>query len=124
MPITVEWDDSEKAAIRIIFESPWTWDEFESASQSVAGLVSRVDHQVCLIYDAVESTGYPSTNAISHYRKALLELSPYVKLHIGVGTISFTKKLATIILGVMGGKIEFVNTLDEARQLAADVREG
>lgn len=124
MPVTVEWDDADKAAVRVIYETPWTWEDFDTMIQDVAALASEVDHQVCVIHDAEKSTGYPSTNVLPHYQKVLNELAPYVNFHIGVGTISFTKKLVTIILSVMGGKMEFVGSLEEARQLAAEAREG
>jgi hypothetical protein len=122
MPITVMWDDAEQATIRIIYETPWTWDDFDGATKDVAALVTEVEHKPCLIHDAEKSTGYPSSNVLPHYRKALLELSPYVNFHIGVGTISFTKTVVAIILGVMGGSMQYVETLEEARQLAADAR--
>ena len=121
MTVKAEWDSTEQIAIVITFESPWSWDDFDEAVQDIVTLVSEVEHKICLIYDAEKSTRYPSANVLSHYKKALAKLAPYIKLHISFGVTEFTKMLVPVILGVMGGRMEYVDTLEEARQLAAEV---
>ncbi len=40
--MTVEWDNAEKTAVRIDFDEPWTWEDYDHAMDEAKAMIARI----------------------------------------------------------------------------------
>ncbi len=120
MSVNVGWDNPEKSRIILSFKQPWTWVEFNSASDQMDQLFTSVTHRVDLIID-ITYGGFPPGNAIPHFKR--VSETPHANLGqiVVVGVPGFFRAVLNIIKNVYRGRYEapdflFFSTLEKARE--------
>ncbi len=109
MAISVQWDNPEKTAVAIVYQRPWTWQEFDSAVGQMLALFNTVNHQVDVIFD-IRSGGFPPPDAIRRFKKVagiqhangglLVFIAP-------TGLVRFINSMVTIITRAFQGSGSF-----------------
>jgi hypothetical protein len=68
MPVTVEWDNEQQDTVRIAYQRPWTWKEFDAAVEQMLKLFSSVTHKVDIIFD-IRNGGFPPPDAMRRFKE-------------------------------------------------------
>ncbi len=121
MPISVEWDNEDKTAIRITYLDRWTWEENQQARQQTLDMIATVNHIVHTIHDMRQSHGLP-TDIITQARKRIQKKHPQVGLIIVIGNKSFVHVLYDVFATIYDKlvhkrKFYLVHSLEQAYQL-------
>jgi hypothetical protein len=131
MAITIDWDDPAKHIIRCTVEGRWTWEELSAALARVNQMTRSIVHVADGVIDLTKAAAFPGGNIFS------MGSSEQVKdiaeqAQAGDGAIVLVKANRIIrgmypaLSGLIGAKarggIHFVDTLDEARNLLAEMR--
>ena len=120
MPVSVEWDNSEKTIIYARYER-WTWDDFYDALRQCTELSNTVDHQVDIICDLVDSL-IPKGGTITHAAATLKQDNERVALIILVTPNRFVQALTQMSQRIVPGfqkKYRMTPTLASAREMIA-----
>lgn len=106
MPIMVEWGNRDQSIIHLTLESAWTWDEYDTAANTISVLLSGAFSAVDLIVD-FRSDDVPG-NAIKHIEEGKLFFwHPRIRFMALVGVKGFLRTLL----------IRFVQTYPDRAQL-------
>ncbi len=122
MAIVTRWDNKQKSAIILEFESEWTRADLEEAVQKTDRLIGSVDRVVHLIID-LEGTSIPSD--ILSLAKDLLstgEARPNEGARVVVGAngamrTAYQMLQKTLLSAVEGREVLFAASLADARAI-------
>ncbi len=122
MAIVTRWDNKQKSAIILEFESEWTRADLEAAVQKADGLIGSVDRVVHLIID-LEGTSIPS-DFLSLARDLLSngEARPNEGARVVVGAngairTAYQVLQKTLLSAVEGREALFADSLADARAI-------
>jgi hypothetical protein len=126
MPVQVDWDDPERATIRVSFIEPWDWEEFYAAVERVRRMESAVDRQPDRIVDFTASPSLPE-GALRHFRQVRREELRREFFTVVVGASIYVRAVGDAVARIVSGggrNVHFTNTLEEARDLLRHLRSG
>jgi hypothetical protein len=128
MSIQAAWDNDSKTIVSLTYHQPWNWEELEVATVQINALLDSVNCPVDVIIDVREG-GQPPSGALDRFRKALRNDHPNIRHVIFVGNKDVVTGFLEIIFRVYGrlsptSRLRFVNSIEEARTLAAQERDG
>ncbi len=122
MAIVTRWDNKQKSAIILEFESEWTRADLEAAVQTTDQLIGSVDRVVHLIID-LEGTSIPS-DILSLARDLLSagEARPNEGARVVVGAngamrAAYQMLQKTFLSAVEGREVLFAASLADARAI-------
>ncbi len=122
MAIVTRWDNKQKSAIILEFESEWTRADLEAAVQTTDQLIGSVDRVVHLIID-LEGTSIPS-DILSLARDLLSagEARPNEGARVVVGAngamrTAYQMLQKTFLSAVEGREVLFAASLADARAI-------
>lgn len=122
MAIVTRWDNKQKSAIILEFESEWTRADLEAAVQTTDQLIGSVDRVVHLIID-LEGTSIPS-DILSLARDLLSagEARPNEGARVVVGAngamrTAYQMLQKTLLSAVEGREVLFAASLADARAI-------
>ncbi len=122
MAIVTRWDNKQKSAIILEFESEWTRADLEAAVQKTDRLIGSVDQVVHLIID-LEGTSIPS-DILSLARDLLAagEARPNEGARVVVGAngairTGYQMLQKTLLSAVQGREVLFADSLADARAI-------
>lgn len=122
MAIVTRWDNKQKSAIILEFESEWTRADLEAAVQKTDQLIGSVDQVVHLIID-LEGTSIPS-DILSLARDLLSagEARPNEGARVVVGAngairTAYQMLQKTLLSAVEGREVLFAASLADARAI-------
>jgi hypothetical protein len=128
--LTVVWDNTEKTVVRFIYGETWTWEDFHSAISAANQMMDSVEHPVVSIVDLSQSRHVPD-NPTRHIRQVVNESRNHNNSNISVflNADDFVQAIChasqRIYLDVrVFSKFYFADTLEEARILAFNLRQG
>jgi hypothetical protein len=115
MPVTVNWDDHAHSIILMFFETPWTWEEFDTAIAQTVERAGSVEHRVDLIMDFRHGKQIPHSLPLPHVQQALSAIPPNAGDFISVG-IHGPAFIDNIWLKAHGydSEVILVETIDQA----------
>jgi hypothetical protein len=121
LSIITEWDNPEHTAIRITYERPWDWKEFEHARAAINEMLGSTDNMVDLIFD-VRKGGPPPAGAVNKFRSTLQTQHLNRGMIIFVGGAIMVQTFLNLILRIYSRAVKtpnftFANSLEEARAL-------
>jgi hypothetical protein len=121
MGIKVAWDTEEQTAICLVFDKPWTWDDFEDANRQMLTLLNSVQHKVDIIFD-ISNAGFPPSGALQRFKKVAQNHHPNTRLLVYVGGKEFVMNFLKLMVVIYGKAFQppafnFAGTLTEAREL-------
>ena len=123
MPVDVHWEDTAHTLIHAESRGTWTWNEYHAAIDEIASAMSQVAHRVDLINTRTADAHMPHGSAMPQFESALRRLPPNCGLVINVTTHPFARVIASIFTrlkpGVIGEKVYFVSSWNEAQTLIA-----
>ena len=124
--IDIQWGNPEKTFIAYTSKGQWTWEEFYAAVGKLSEMAKSIDDRIAVIMDLRESVPAHG-NALVHFRNAMRTVPENVTSLIFVGAVGFKGMLISMASKVIFPrptmKFHFVGSLDEARKLAAQLRE-
>lgn len=120
MNITVDWEDDTKQIVRYNFRAVWGWDDFFKAVEQAKALIDSAPGGVGVIMGGETRYMRLPPNSLLHFRSALRAAHPKTRVVVIVTDnpyLSMVIDTLTRISGVSGGKLKFVNTMEEAHAL-------
>ncbi|MBC7871000.1 MAG: hypothetical protein H7Y09_09200 [Chitinophagaceae bacterium] len=121
MPITVEWDDAEKLALRYTYPEIWTWDDLFLAIAQGDALLDEVNSKVFIIIDLRQNKTLPP-NVLVHARNIFKHIHPHSGDNIVIGMNRFVRAMADTFSRLFGTIMpipQTVETLEEAHAFIA-----
>lgn len=126
MPITIEWDDSEKTIIRYTYQGKWTWEENDQISAQSVAFAKEVDHPLDVIIDFRNSHLLPE-RALSRFRDYLTPSDKTMSFQTAV--LVFQSEFLARMLEIFSrlysgvrGKIHSATSVEEAREIIIKAR--
>jgi hypothetical protein len=127
MGIVTMWDNRDKTAVRMEFESKWSWQELDGAIDATDKLIASVEHQVDVIVD-IEGTNLP-TSFMDAAKRLLANPQPRPnegnRVVVGAGTVvrtAYATLKTTFGEKVAGREVAFATNLGEARAMLKNLR--
>jgi len=129
MGIVTRWDNSDKTAILLEFESEWSWENLQAALERADALLISVDHQVDIIID-MEGSNVPK-DFINAVRRLLHANGNEARSNEGnrivVGASSAMRTVYTTVQKTFKGTFQgrellFAADLDDARAILRSLR--
>jgi hypothetical protein len=122
MPITVRWDNDAKTIIYYIFDSAWTWDEFNTIYKDVYAMLDTVEHKVHAIVDLRTSRLLPR-DTLTEMRRLTYEQHKNGGITIFITANALARTFYSILSNVYRRAREIfrlVNTPEEAYAVIAE----
>lgn len=119
MGITVSWDDQAQTVLRLTYSSPWTWEDYYTAMNSVDRLMEESGRVSAIIDDFTASETLPFSK-VHHIEQFGRALTAGGVMHILVSPGALWRSMRRIIereFPNSAGQLIEVNTLNEARSL-------
>ncbi|MCU0512815.1 MAG: hypothetical protein MUE40_09620 [Anaerolineae bacterium] len=127
MAIITMWDNREKQAVRMEFETEWTWKDLEAAIDATDKLIASVPHQVDVIID-IEGANLPK-DFMSAAKNLLANPQPRSnegnRVVVGAGSMVKTGyQTIKMTFGekLVGREVLFAANLPQARAMLRDLR--
>jgi hypothetical protein len=120
--IAVTWDNQEKTILREDLTTPWTWTEYDEATDRLAALIKSVNNRVDVIFNRNYSVT-PHGDPFMHYRRIAEQLPANTGLVLVVGATNATRAAANFFLPLfpqLSARLAFVDSLGEARTILQD----
>lgn len=118
MPITIAWDNDDKAVLRLTATGRWNWNDFHKNMRVATFWLDTVDHPVEIVVDLSQSDKLPA-GALGHIRSLGTQIHPNGRARLLIIGLDES------VTGPLGGKhntyqdstrlIRFVDTEDEAQ---------
>jgi len=122
MPVSTQWDNEEKTALRYDLEGEWTWDEFHTIAEDGKTMRREVTHTVDIIANLDNSIRIPP-NALSQMKQFTYAERENKGLTIIAGGGGFTIALVRVYTRVFKSSQAYVRvfrSLAEARQFITE----
>ncbi len=119
MGIVVTWDNQEKSILREDLTTPWTWTEYDEATDQLASLIQSMSYRVDVIFNR-NYAATPHGDPFAHYRRIAEQLPANTGLVLVVGATNATRAAANFFLPLfpqLAARLAFVDTLEEARTI-------
>lgn len=125
MGISIEWDNADKAIIRVTFSGYWTWDELRDAKNRGMAMLDKAGRRVDFLVDMREMNYFPPDFGVK-FRAAMEDYHPLVGIVVFVGNaISWQLlHLLTLQYGGVGYAFAYVQTMERACQIIQQARAG
>lgn len=120
MNITVSWDDELPHVVRYDFRAVWTWEDFFKAVAQAKALIDTAPGNVGVLMVGESRYMRLPPNSLTHFRSALQAKHPKTCIVVVVSQniyLSMMTETVARLTGERGGKLRFVNTIEEARAL-------
>jgi hypothetical protein len=121
MSFNLTWENTAQTVLRFEFQGTWTWEEYNEAIDDACELINSVEHNVQIIFIQTKFT--PNGSPIPHIQRTTRLIPRNVSKLIMVGGPIFLRSLYEVMVKVnsrLSNQIVFVNTVDEAYQLAGE----
>lgn len=125
MNIDVRWLDEDQTAVLTVYQYGWTWDDFDTATDSAFALIRTVSHPVDIISDTSAAPTPPNPLALGHFQRALAALPENLGVVIVISASRFMEQTGTMftrIFAARANRTHFVRSMDEAQQKLNEVR--
>jgi hypothetical protein len=126
MPITVDWDTTEKHAIRMEISGKWNWDDIWSALDEIHALLESVDYTVSIIIPGADVlvrslppgllTQVGALNRRRHPRSGLMIFVDEAETNAG----KVWYRMIGAVYPNFYNMFQFVNSHETARRIASD----
>jgi hypothetical protein len=122
MAISIHWGNEKHSYLVVKYEIPWSWDEYDAATDKVVGMLRDEGRQLEVILDASASPYPPSPAAMQHFQRAWERLSPLMSYVIVVGAGGFFRQVGNTFSRLFIGKdmLRFVDTSEEAQRIVEE----
>lgn len=125
MPVSMDWDNAQRTVIRVTFDGVWEIKDIHLLINKGVSMMESVDHDVDAIYDFTRSRFSPkhilttvdymeSSHNIHERLMIMVNASVYIR--------SLTK-VAVVMAPKTFGNVHFVNCIEDAYALIAQVTE-
>jgi hypothetical protein len=121
MGIKVAWDTEEQKAICLVFDKPWTWDDFENANNEMTALLNSVQYKVDIIFD-ISRAGFPPSGALQRFKKVAQNYHQNTRHLVYVGGKEFVMNFLKLMVVIYGKAFQppnftFTSSVAEAREV-------
>jgi hypothetical protein len=121
MGINVAWDTEEQKTICLVFDKPWTWDDFENANRDMMALLGSVNYKVDIIFD-ISRAGFPPSGALQRFKKVAQNHHANTRHLVYIGGKDFVMNFLKLMVVIYGKAFQppnftFTNSLAEAREV-------
>ncbi len=116
MPVSMDWDNTEKTVIRVTFDGQWDTDDLYRMVNKGVSMIDSVDHIVDSIFDFTRSTSSP-TSTLATLGRMESTHSEKERLTIIVNASSYIKALCNIARKLAPrtfANLVFVDSINEA----------
>jgi hypothetical protein len=122
MGITIAWGNEQHTYLVVKYEVPWTWADYDSATDQIVEMLRTEGHPVDVILDTSAAPYPPSPAAMQHFQRAWAGLSPLMSYVIVVGAGGFFRQAGNVFARLVIGKdlLRFVDTPQEAQRLVEE----
>lgn len=117
MTIQVIWAAESKTLIRVVFDGPYTWEEYDAVTDQIVMMMNSVSHQVDVMILLDANVAPPTKNSMPHFRRTQDLMPPNLGLLITVGKANLlTRLLFSTLITMRKIKVNsrVVNTEEEA----------
>lgn len=126
--IEMSWDDTDETTLRLNFAYPYSWEDYEMATQYMNWLTMQRGVRIDSISTSAPGVGIPPGNPMAHYRKSATSMPNNVGLLVLVmpmGKYGFAKLVYASVMRVlgMGDKLRMAGSIKEARQMIETARQ-
>ena len=125
MGISVAWDNEEKTALRLDFEGPWPWVEYDTAVDTASAMIESVGRAVDVIHNLLAGPNLPPDKPLLHLRRMVHLLSKNTIFNVVVGgapTVQAALPMFFQVFAEVGQRFTFAPSLDAARATLAKRR--
>ncbi|MEO8612205.1 MAG: hypothetical protein ABI690_30200 [Chloroflexota bacterium] len=122
MGVKVQWDNSDKTIIQMIYEGRWQWDDVRAAVVELNQMIDSVDNNVVHVISNRGSASWTPGNYATNLQEIIQLLHPRAGYRVFIVKNPVAREMFYIFSGMTGGipfPYRFVNTLDEAREFLA-----
>ncbi len=126
MAIAILWDDEARTCLRLDFEGPWRWDEYDSAIAEASSTIESAGHRVDLIHNLRAGSRMPIGYFLPHFRYALNLMGANLGLIVFIGSNHSMQVLLSLFIETfttVHHKVAFADSVDDARRILADRRQ-
>lgn len=129
MAIVTQWDNRNKTAILLEFETEWSWADLENALQQADELIISVQHQVDIIID-MEGSNIPK-DFVNAVKKLMSENGNDARNNEGHRIVVGANKAMRAVYNTVQGtfknqfenrKLLFAADVDDARSILRSLR--
>jgi len=117
MPLNVYWDNDQKTIIRCDSSGRWTWEEYHTALEQIAGMMRTVSHRVHMINVEGPNAAMPSGSPKTHFGRAVKVLPDNAGANIMIVKSAWGRAIASLMSKLPGNtmdKIEMFGSVEEA----------
>ncbi len=114
MPVNVIWHNPEKTIVKMVYASPWTWEEFLEGTQQAKDLARTVSHPIGI---ASHPVGRPPKGNPAHYfDQSIRDMPANAKLLVIVSENYFAATLVRMAVAMhpQNRGFTFIATSDNA----------
>ena len=122
MSIQIDWVDDEKTIIQYHFERRWTFEDLQTAIDTVNTMLETVDYPVFIIINITDSTIVPS-GILTQLRVRSSNAAKNWAGGVFVGANALVKTLLSTFIKVypgIGKRYAVVETVDQALKVIAE----
>lgn len=130
MPITVQWDDTDRAILYYCFDGIWTWPELYDAIKISDSMLDEAGRVTPVILDGRKSPGLPREGTLRNLRQIISKFHPNLGYTVIVDDrynqlLPFTRTMVGLIRRIyrLNWTFDHANTLEDARQMIRDKRQ-
>ncbi len=126
MGVAVFWDNEAKTCLRLDFEGPWRWDEYDSAIAEASASIESAGYRVDLIHNLQAGSRMPLGYFLPHFRYALNLMKANLGFIVFVGSNHSMQVLLSLFIETfttVHHKVAFADSVDDARRILADRRQ-
>jgi len=116
MSIHVKWFNTSKTIILQEYHTPWNWKMYHNAAKEIDQMLDSVNYPVDVIVDFSDGAVLPA-KALSHFRRAVMDIHPNRGLVILVGMNPYLAALQDVLQQMVPhstARSRIAETLDEA----------
>jgi len=121
MGVCIYQTEVHKPTTVLVFEDPWTWQEFDTAMEQVEGLAFDVRQGMDYIFDFRRARAFPS-GSLLQFRRAVTHIAENGGIAVIVGLRPFWQVFESLLQKMYPGtkdKLFAACTMDEARLFLA-----
>ncbi len=127
MDVNAQWDDENKTIIRYEVKGQnWNWDDLHATIDQVKTMLDKLDYKVDVIVHVQDVVRLPR-DVMLHFRRMTANRHPNRGLSVFVGDSIFAQILLETFNKVYrgpAGRVQLASSLEEARLLLAEAKNG
>jgi len=126
MGITIDWEGTDNKIIRITYQKPWDWDDFDAVFYSMIIMLDSASQTVDLVFD-IRNGGFPPPGAVTRFKRVGEINHPNGGMIIFIGGSSAVMNFVNLFIKVYGRAFRppnfiFVASPEEAHRLIYEQR--